>query len=162
MATVMTTSEGSADLATAAYQVYQRYKGWVSFHALRAAVGAYYDSHPELETEPAGIVHSRLRQAAERTARTAKAESAGYHPTDEYFYSLSQVERLLPYAMDPQATPPPTLADELEVNRHHAGKEGYGGWEAAIADIRKAIQHVGTRPGAIQHFLGGPNPHVHA
>jgi hypothetical protein len=96
--------------------------------------------------------------------RKARAVAAGYDPDDEFFYSLYQIEKLLPYALDPQATPPPTLADTLMINRRHAGKaEGYGGWEAAIADIRKAIQQTGSvNPRAIQHFLGGANPYAKA
>lgn len=96
--------------------------------------------------------------------RKTKAEAAGYHTDDEFYYSLYLIERLLPYALDPYATPPPTLADELSINRKHAGKaEGYGGWEAGIADIRKAIKATGgIDPVAIQTFLGGANPHAKA
>lgn len=102
-----------------------------------------------------------MTTATEVLARQEKAEKAGYHVDDEVFYSLYQIEKLLPYALDPYATPPPTLADELAINRKHAGKaEGYGGWEAAMADIRRAIQHTGTiNPERLQQFLGGKSPY---
>lgn len=100
----------------------------------------------------------RLARRAERTKRRLKAKLAGYHVSDEYFYTRRMIRKLLPYARDPQATPPPILAEELEINRKHAGKEGYGGWEAAIADIRKALQAGCRDVRAIQDFLGGPSP----
>lgn len=157
----MTTTWGETtiDLTEATYTIYRRYKKWISFATLWSVVCNHFDNHPELTELSPKDMKRRLRRVAESAARRQKAKRSGYRWEDEYFYSLHMVEKLLPYAQDPQATPPPTLADEMQINRKHAGKEGYGGWEAAIADVRKAVAAVGSRPRAIQQFLGGQNPH---
>jgi hypothetical protein len=157
--------ENANDIYTAAYTIYRKYRQWVSYAEMLNVCSQHFDVHPELAELPPRKLQRRLRKVAESVARRAKAEQTGYKTEDEYFYSVATIDKLLPYALDTDATPPPTLADEMQINRSHSGKaEGYGGWEAAIADIRKAIAACGqvASPRTLQWWLGGPNPHKEA
>lgn len=165
--TAMTTGtdlwdETASDIATAAYVIYKKYRKWVSYAEMHAVCSDRFDADPELSGLSQRKLQRALRKAAESVARRAKAAKTGYRLEDEYHYSTATIDKLLPYALDPLATPPPTLADEMQINRSHSGKaEGYGGWEAAIADIRSAVDACGRNASSrrLQWWLGGPNPH---
>lgn len=154
--------ETASDIATAAYTIYRKYRKWVSYAEMFSVCSDRYDTDPDLSGLTARKLQRALRKSAESVARRAKAAATGYRPEDEYYYSTAVIDRLLPYALDPEATPPPTLADEMQINRSHSGKaEGYGGWEAAVADIRSAVDACGRDASLkrLQWWLGGPNPH---
>lgn len=141
MSDTTTTTDPVAD---AVYPVYRRFRKWVQWGTL-INTAAGYDSRAE------------MARAAERTARHAKARKVGYRVGDEVFYPRPVIEMLLPYALQANAIPPPTVADEAEINRKHAGKEGYGGWECAVADIRAGLKQLSDRQRAmlVMRFVEG-------
>lgn len=150
--------EITADIATAAYTIYRRYKKWITFPELLGVVSQWVTDHPQVVIESRRRITAILRDVAELRARKVKADKLGYKTDDEYFYSLRTIIRMLPYALDPGATPPSGVEEESsEINRHHSGREGYGGWETALADIRRALSTLPRRQQAILTvaYLGG-------
>lgn len=138
--------EITADIASAAYAIYRQYKKWVTFAELHRLVSWWVTEHPQIVIETPRHITSVLRRVAEQRARKLKADKSGYKVDDEQFYSTRAIVRMLPYALDPTATPPAGIDDDMaEVNKHHKGREGFGGWEAALADIRVGLGRLSQR-----------------
>lgn len=163
-----------AKAVTTAAGVAYRWQRWVGADDLRQELWLWVCSHPDMALALAekGWLTRRLRTVGERYARRQKAAKLGYSPQDEVFYSVSRIRRMLPEALDPEATPP------VETYRENGL---YGEWVTALADVRRALQLVkeqhrrallawyrGERGDeaedvvaalfAVQHQLGGSRP----
>lgn len=89
-----------------------------------------------------------LRNAGERYCRAEKAEREGYHPDDEYFYSIPMVADLLQLYFDDDWMIP----NGLELTRTSGGKpanEG-GNLVAMVADVGRAYEAL---PAPDRHLL---------
>jgi hypothetical protein len=103
---------------------------WVLAHPGRVANHRMTDGTPYRSPLVAGMI-AHLTEVAKRERTRALGLQAG----DQYTYTASMVERLLPDAWDSVHRPP-------AVEAHSSGKPdpAYGGdWEAMVMDVRRAV-----------------------
>lgn len=120
---------------------------WV-YERQSTVAGMLVDKRPALRL--------RLRRVAERLARREKAAQSGYGPDDEVFYSLQALRTILPDALDPTATP----SQQAQEVRVASSRDGYGGWEAGVADVRGAVARLSAEDVTLLmlHYRVGLSP----
>jgi RNA polymerase sigma factor (sigma-70 family) len=126
----------------AARNVQRRYGRWVEQDDVMQEMWLWVFEHPDttrrLLADRESFLTRRLVTVGERYARREKAAYERYSPDDEAFYSLTMIRDMLPYALDSNATPP---QEQQEVRVYTSG-DGYGTWEAMLADVRGAFSHL--------------------
>lgn len=173
--------EAEAIVAESVAPVARRFHRFVSNRDLQQQCWLWIVAHPTtadaLFKKSRAFLIRRLRTTAERYARRQKAATLGYHPDDEYFYSLTRLEELLPDAFDPEATPPASHYEGGVTGERH-----FAEWETSLADARAGLRRIplhhwaalndqyGDGEGcpledtvraalrALQRVLGGPRP----
>lgn len=118
----------------AAYTVYKRWRQWTEIDDLRQQIWMWMASDwPTISKMERPKLLRGMRNAAERYARKEKAAHAGYSPSDEQFYSLDQVERLVWDAFDPEAVP---------AREPYRDDERYSEWVTEVADVRRVVDRL--------------------
>lgn len=136
------------DVTKAVDPVYPRYRKWVERDDLIQEalcwIVAREDKARDLKKKSPWYLQRRLRTVADRYGRRQKAIMSGYEPADEYFYSLPELLRMLPEALDSTATPP---KPQLQQGTAATGTVDMAEWATRVADLRRALQAV-----AYPHF----------
>jgi hypothetical protein len=132
------------DIALAIERVYPRYRQFVErqdlIQELYLWIAGHADTADTLRRQSRYYLLRRLRTVADRYGRKQKAISAGYHPDDEWFYTLPEIERLLPDAFNPHATPPQKPVDET--TGAGGGVVDLADWSAGVVDVRRALKQI--------------------
>lgn len=134
----------------AAYRISRKFPGTVELDDLRQEIRVWVLAHigkiarlveEKLEDDPKSVDQKLTLWfcgVAEKYARRQRAQALGFDPSDEYFYDLAMLERLLPYA----------LADDLPDGLERQVQEGprglsdpaeAGNLMALILDVRRAL-----------------------
>lgn len=129
-------------LNEAAAEVLAMFRQYVELEDIKQAMYLWMLEHedkvPNLAKGNGWFLKRRLKDAAIPLGRKEKAAKSGYHPGDQYHYSLPVLVRLLPDAFDPDALPPATGPAE----RSPSGEATYQEWETQIADIRSGLRRI--------------------
>lgn len=122
------------DVELAAATVYRRYYKYTTLEDTTQEVWAWLASvWSEVPTMGINDLKKRMRNAAERHCRKEKAAAAGYHPDDEYHYSINRLKQLIHDAYDSEAVPP---------QESYRDDEQYAEWVTQVADIRRAVLKI--------------------
>lgn len=140
MTDLVTDFKGEVD--TAVSTMWPRYRRYVAREDVTQALWVWLvqNKATAVELEPRWL-QRRLRTAADRYCRREKAQRAGYDISDEYFYSILKLRRVIVDAFDSEAVPPSDSyrADEL-----------YAEWITEVADVRAALR---KRTFPLRHYL---------
>lgn len=141
------TNEDNAAVTSASKIVCSRYRGYVEYQDVQQELYLWlYENYHRAEKwrEEHGARHAErtlvkaLRNVGERYCRAEKAEQVGYHPEDEFFYSIPMVADLIQLYF----TPGWMLPQGLEMAPVSGGKpasEG-GNLVAMVADVGRAYE----------------------
>lgn len=130
----MTTDVGvmGTRVEIAASTVYRRYYRYTTLDDVTQEVWLYLSANREsMATVPAKDFDRRLRNAAERFCRKERAAKVGYDSSDEQFYSIKKLEKLIYDAFDSQATGP---------QESYRDDEQYAEWMTEVSDVRRALR----------------------
>jgi hypothetical protein len=134
-------AELKSTIISAASPVHNRWHRYVEWEDLIQQLWLWVASNgDDINTMGPGQLTRKLRAEAEKHCRREKAQRAGYDTTDEYFYTVNQLKRIIWDAFDPAATPPA---------EPYRDDEEYSGWVTSVSDVRAAIR----RPSfALKHY----------
>jgi hypothetical protein len=121
-----------SSVVSAASPVHSRWHRYVEWEDLIQQLWLWVAANQEdVATLGPAQLTKVLRAEAEKYCRREKAQRAGYDITDEYYYTVGQLRRIVWDAFDPEATPP---------GEPYREDEQYAEWVTAVADVRAAIR----------------------
>ena len=140
--------------AVAARQVARRYRNRVDLEDVRSECHLWLTKHPhkveewlsddlEAADRKAGAAKLALslRRAADRWCRKEKAVRSGYRPGDEFFYTPSMVQELLPAAFNHDQWSLAAAVEDDGPKRKTQPSEG-GNVMAMLSDVRTALRQL--------------------
>lgn len=167
------TNQDEAAVTSASKILLSRYRDFVTYEDVRQELYLWlFQNYEKVEAWRAErdtrfaerTIIKALRNAGERFCRAEKAESVGYAPEDEFFYSIPMVADLLQLYFDPEWMIPPAAVYDERTSGGKPPSEG-GNLVAMVADVGRAYEALPAPDKTLLAFVyggGDPSDHIAA